>query len=426
MLNLKIIGFFFLLLFLSKVGCNRQQEMAPTDTQTKAGEVTTAPPLEEPEKEIDEVDTKLPIIVGAAQPSEFLSLIQGKKVALLVNQTSIIGDTHLADSLQSIGIDIQKIFAPEHGFRGTADAGAQIKDGKDVKTGIPLISLYGSRKKPTTEDLAGLDYVIFDIQDIGARFYTYISSMSYVMEACAENKVKFLVLDRPNPNGHFVDGPMLDKAFSSFVGLHEIPVVHGMTVGEYAQMVNGEGWLKDGIQCDLTVIKCLNYAHDTFYELPIKPSPNLPNIRSIFLYPSLCFFEGTVVSIGRGTNKQFQVVGHPDYPPTNFSFTPEPGDGASNPKLKGKKCYGFDLSNLDLETLRTERKLSLSFLIDFYNKSENKDDFFLKNKFIDKLAGSDQLRKQIIAGMTEAEIRATWEDGLLKFKRMRTRYLIYP
>ncbi len=419
MLNLKIIASFFLLFFITNSGCNRTVEKGQVENEPVN---TTNEQI--PEEEV--VAEPEPIVVGAAQASEFIPLIQGKKVALLVNQTSMIGNTHLVDRLTSIGLDIKTIFAPEHGFRGKADAGAQIKDGKDIKTGIPLISLYGKRKKPTASDLADLDYVIFDIQDVGARFYTYISSMTYVMEACAENGVKFMVLDRPNPNGHYVDGPILDKAFSSFVGLHEIPVVHGMTVGEYAQMVNGEGWLKDGIKCDLTVVKCQNYDHNTVYELPVKPSPNLPNIQSIYLYPSLCFFEGTIVSIGRGTNKQFQVIGHPDYPKTDFSYIPEPMDGATDPKLKGLSCNGFDLSNSDLETLRDERRLNLSYLIDFYKKMGSKESFFLKTKFIDKLAGSDHLRKQIIAGKTESEIRATWEDGLRKFKRKRAAYLLYP
>lgn len=423
MLNIKIITSFFLLFFLTNSGCNRTQDHTQGEGTTNN---TTTQQTDQEEVVEDPIEEIKPIVVGAAQASEFMPLIQGKKVALLVNQTSMIGGTHLADRLSSVGVDIKIIFAPEHGFRGKADAGAQIKDGKDVKTGIPLISLYGKRKKPTPDDLAGLDYVIFDIQDVGARFYTYISSMSYVMEACAENNVKFLVLDRPNPNGHYVDGPILDNRFSSFVGLHEVPVVHGMTVGEYAQMVNAEGWLKNGIQCDLTVVKCLNYDHNTSYELPVKPSPNLPNIRSIYLYPSLCFFEGTVVSIGRGTNKQFQVVGHPDYPKTDFSYVPEPMDGASNPKLKGKTCYGLDLSTKGLEALRNERRINLSYLIDFYKKTGSKESFFLKTNFIDKLAGSDQLRQQIIAGKTESEIRAGWEADINAFKRKRAKYLLYP
>ncbi len=413
MLNLKIVASFLILLFIGNVGCGQKQVVEKEDT-----------PVEETDTAKEEKET-LPILTGADQPEAFLSLIQGKKVAMVVNQTSMIGQTHLVDRLLTVGVEVEKIFAPEHGFRGTADAGAQIKDGKDSKTGIPLISLYGKKKKPLASDLAGLDYVLFDIQDVGARFYTYISSMSYVMEACAENKVRFIVLDRPNPNGHFVDGPVLNPSYSSFVGLHQIPVVHGMTVGEYAQMVNGEKWLKNGVQCDLTVVKCKNYDHQTFYELPVKPSPNLPNIRSIYLYPSLCFFEGTVVSIGRGTNKQFQVVGHPDYPSSSFSFVPKPMEGAANPKLKGEECKGVDLSEKDLAELQKMARLDLSYLIDFYNNMSNKDQFFLKSNFFDKLAGSNLLRKQIQAGMSEVDIRATWQEDLEAFKEIRGKYLLY-
>ena len=415
MLNLKIAASFFILLFIGNIGCGKKQ--VPPKEETPVVETDTDTAKEKKET--------LAILTGADQPDAFLPLIQGKRIAMVVNQTSMIGETHLVDRLKSVGIDIQKIFAPEHGFRGTADAGEQIKDGKDSKTGIPLISLYGKKKKPLASDLEGLDAILFDIQDVGARFYTYISSMSYVMEACAENGIQFIVLDRPNPNGHYVDGPVLDPSFSSFVGLHQIPVVHGMTVGEYAQMVNGEKWLKNEVQCDLKVVQCKNYDHKTFYELPVKPSPNLPNIRSIYLYPSLCFFEGTVVSIGRGTNKQFQVIGHPDYPSGNYSFTPEPMEGAANPKLKGEECKGIDLSQTDLEELRKMARLDLSYLIDFYNNTSNKEQFFLKSNFIDKLAGSDLLRKQIQSGMSEVDIRATWQEDLEEFKKIREQYLLY-
>ena len=261
--------------------------------------------------------------VGAARIDKYFDLINNKNIALVVNQTSTIGETHLADTLQQLGITIKTIFAPEHGFRGKADAGEKVVDGIDLKTGIPLLSLYGKNKKPKPAQLAGIDVVIFDIQDVGARFYTYISTMHYVMEACAENGVEVLVLDRPNPNGHYVDGPILDPAYQSFVGMHPIPIVHGMTIAEYARMVNGEGWLKAGIQCDLSTIPCENYNHETVYELPIKPSPNLPNNRSIYLYPSLCFFEGTTISVGRGTNTQFQVYGHSDLAIGDYEFTPD-------------------------------------------------------------------------------------------------------
>lgn len=366
-----------------------------------------------------------PIKVGAARLEQYLNLINNKNIALVVNQTSTIGNTHLADTLQSLGVQIEKIFAPEHGFRGTADAGEKVKDGVDVKTGIPLISLYGKNKKPSAAQLKGIDLVIFDIQDVGARFYTYISTMHYVMEACAENRVALLVLDRPNPNGHYVDGPILNPDFQSFVGMHRIPIVHGMTIGEYAKMVNGEKWLTDGIQCDLSIISCENYNHDLVYELPIKPSPNLPNNRSIYLYPSLCFFEGTTVSAGRGTNTQFQVYGHPDFKDGNYTYTPVSMDGAKYPKHKGKACNGFDLTQLDLASIRAEKSLNLSYLINFYKDYPDKENFFLKTLFFDKLAGSDELRKQIIAGRSEVEIRASWKAGLDEFKQTRAKYLLY-
>lgn len=362
---------------------------------------------------------------GASLTAQYLDLIRGKKVALLVNQTSMIGDTHLADSLISLGIAVQKIFAPEHGFRGEADAGEQVKDGKDAKTGIPLISLYGDKKKPGKAELAGIDIVVFDIQDVGVRFYTYISTMSYVMEACAENGVEFMVLDRPNPNGHYVDGPVLKKGFESFIGLHPIPVVHGMTVGEYAQMVNGEGWLKEGIQCNLKVIQCANYDHDTAYELPVKPSPNLPNNRAIYLYPSLCFFEGTLVNVGRGTDKQFQVYGHPTYLGGDYKYTPKSMPGAKHPKFEDKECHGYDLTTLSPEDIRKEARLNLNYLINYYKTFPKGEEFFLKNNFFDKLAGSNELRFQIISGLDAETIRRGWRKDLAAFKILRKKYLLY-
>ncbi|MEK7257001.1 MAG: DUF1343 domain-containing protein, partial [Bacteroidota bacterium] len=301
------------------------------------------------------------IIVGAERMQEYLPLLQGKKIALVVNHTSLVGETHLADTLFQLGIQIEKIFAPEHGFRGTASDGETVKDSKDAATGIPILSLYGSKKKPDRQDLANLDLVIFDIQDVGARFYTFIYTMTYVMEACAENNLPLLVLDRPNPNGHFVDGNILKPSHRSFVGLHEIPVVNGMTVGEYAKMVNGEGWLAGGVRCDLKVIACENYDHRTAYDLPVKPSPNLPNMRAVYLYPSICFFEGTVVSVGRGTDKQFQVIGAPGFEKGNFSFTPRPMEGAKNPPQEGKVCNGYDLTHLKPEDLRQRNTLDLSY-----------------------------------------------------------------
>ena len=365
------------------------------------------------------------LFTGAQQTTKYFPLLLGKNLALVVNQTSTIKDIHLVDTLVQSGIKVSKIFAPEHGFRGTADAGERVKNGKDDKTGIPLISLYGKRKKPYPEDLANIDMVVFDIQDVGARFYTYISTMTYVMEACAEQNIPVLILDRPNPNGHFVDGPILEEKHSSFVGLHPVPVIHGMTVGEYAQMVNGEKWLKNGIQCEITVIPCTAYDHEEFYELPIKPSPNLPNMRSIYLYPSLCFFEGTTVNAGRGTEKQFQVFGDPKSTIGNYDYTPISMPGAKYPKHEGKNCNGYDLSNLELIYLQKQSKLNLTYLLDFYQNFPDKENFFLANNFFDKLAGTDKLRKAIIAGKTEAEIRASWEKGLEDYREMREKYLLY-
>ena len=364
-------------------------------------------------------------VVGAARIDDYLPLIREKRLGLVVNHTSRIDDTHLVDTLLALGMDIAAIFAPEHGFRGAADAGAKIEDSRDPQTGIPLLSLYGSRRKPTSADLAGIDLVLFDIQDVGARFYTYISTMHYVMEACAENGVAFLVLDRPNPNGHYVDGPVRQEGYASFVGMHPVPVVHGMTVGEYAQMINGEGWLAGGVKCDLTVVPCLAYDHRTPYVLPVPPSPNLPNQRSIYLYPWLCFFEGTVASIGRGTTRQFQVIGHPDYPAGDFSFVPEPRPGAMRPKLEGQSCRGYDLSNIPPEDLWARARLDLQYLLTFYANFPDRSAIFLENGWVDKLAGGAQLREMIESGASEEEIRASWQEGLSTFKKIRKTYLLY-
>jgi uncharacterized protein YbbC (DUF1343 family) len=376
-------------------------------------------------EEIVEVATDA-LKLGAERTEFYLPLLQDKKVGIIANQTSTIGPTHLVDSLVSLGIDVKRVFAPEHGFRGNAGAGEKISDSKDVKSGLPIVSLYGSNYKPKTEVLEGLDVVIFDIQDVGSRFYTYISTMSYMMEACAENGISMMVLDRPNPNGHYVDGPILNKEFSSFVGLHEVPIVHGMTVGEYAKMVNGEGWLKEGIQCDITVVEMENYNRDEEYELPIAPSPNLPNMKAIYLYPSLCFFEGTELSEGRGTDKPFQQFGYPKMPNGNTTFKPKSIKGvAQYPKLEGKKCKGLDLSILTEDSLRNLRQVNLEWLIETYKNYPKKDKFF-KTNFFDKLAGSSVLREQVIAGKSATEIRKDWETGLLEFKMMRKKYLLYP
>jgi uncharacterized protein YbbC (DUF1343 family) len=315
------------------------------------------------------------------------------------------------------------IFAPEHGFRNMADAGEKIANSKDPDTGIPLISLYGTHLKPTSGDLDGIDVVIFDIQDVGVRFYTYISTLHYVMESCAENHIKCLVLDRPNPNGFYFDGNILDTAYSSFVGMDPVPVVHGMTVGEYASMLNGEGWLKGGIKCDLTVIKCKNWDHKTYYTLPVKPSPNLPSQNSVYLYPSICFFEGTTLSLGRGTLFPFQVYGSPELPDRGFSFTPESLPGAKNPPLLGVKCFGTDLRDAIEKKLVPRSRLNLGWLIDAYNNYPQKDKFF--TSYFDVLAGGPVLREQIQKGMTSDQIRATWKEGLEKFSKIRDKYLLY-
>ena len=358
---------------------------------------------------------------GAEQTNLYVSGLKGKTIALVVNHTSMIGKMHLADSLLSLGIKIKTIFAPEHGFRGTADAGEHVENGIDKKTGLPIVSLYGNNKKPSAAQLEGIDVVIFDIQDVGARFYTYTSTMHYVMEACAEQSKKLLILDRPNPNGHYVDGQVLDKKFASFVGLNPVPVVHGCTVGELAQMINGEGWLAGNKKCNFQIVKCLGYKHSTPYNPPIATSPNLPNLQSMLLYPSICFFEGTDVSVGRGTDKQFQVIGSPNPKNGSFTFTPEDKPGAKNPPQKGKLCYGEDLSKIDARN----QAFTLKYVIDYYKKSDNKAKFFSSPSFFDKLAGSDTTRKQIIAGMTETQIRASWKADLDNYKTIRKKYLLY-
>jgi len=370
------------------------------------------------------------LVLGANNTEAYLPLLKNKKIGIVGNQSSLILSqskdnsiptyTHLVDSLVSLNIDVVRIFSPEHGFRGTADAGESIKDGKDLKTGLPIISLYGNNKKPKPEQLKNIEVLIFDLQDVGARFYTYISSLHYVMEACAENNIQLIILDRPNPNGHYIDGPVLNPAHSSFVGMHPIPVVHGLTMGEYAQMINGEKWLKNDIQCDIQVIRMEKYSHDLKYELPVKPSPNLPNAKAINLYPSLCFFEGTNVNSGRGTTKQFQAYGSPflnkDF--FNYSYIPESLDGAKSPKHLGKLCYGEDLRNTEFL-----EGIYLEWLINAYRNTENQKEFF--NSFFTKLAGGPELQKQIEAGMTSKEIKTTWQEGLAIFKVMREKYLLY-
>ncbi|MBP2283253.1 uncharacterized protein YbbC (DUF1343 family) [Flavobacterium sp. CG_23.5] len=363
--------------------------------------------------------SKNKIKTGADNYTAYLSILKGKKIGIVTNQTGILSDkTHLVDFLLGKNIAVKTIFAPEHGFRGTADAGEHVVDGKDSKTGLPIISLYGDNKKPKPEQLVGIDILVFDLQDVGARFYTYISSLHYIMEACADNNIPLLILDRPNPNGSIVDGPILEKEFTSFVGMHPIPLLHGMTIGEYAKMINGEKWLKNGIQCKLTVIQCLNYNRKMNYSLPIKPSPNLPNDKAVNLYASLCLFEGTNVSVGRGTEKQFQIYGSPYLPKSGFSFIPKPNLGAQNPLYNGVECFGEDLSS------QTKvNQLELKWLIKAYHSTTDKSKFF--NSFFTKLAGTKKLQKQIENGISEKEIRESWKDGLQQFKKMSEKYLIY-
>jgi uncharacterized protein YbbC (DUF1343 family) len=365
---------------------------------------------------------KIPI-PGASQFEKYKHLIEGKSVAVVANQTSLAGQTHLVDYLSTNGIDIRVIFSPEHGFRDMADDGELIESRIDSVTGIQVISLYGTHRKPTSDDLKNINVVLFDIQDVGARFYTYISTLHYIIESCAENDIKCIVLDRPNPNGFYYDGNITDTSYSSFVAMDPIPVVHGMTVGEYAMMINGEGWLKGSIKCDLTVVKCLNYDHSTLYELPVSPSPNLPNMTSVYLYPSLCFFQGTNISIGRGTPFPHQVYGSPLLPDRGFSFTPESVQGAKNAPLLGVKCYGTDLRNAIKNKLVPSPKLNLDWVIDAYNNYPEKDKFFIP--YFDVLAGGPTLREQIQKGMSTEEIRATWKEGLKRFGRIREKYLLY-
>lgn len=360
------------------------------------------------------------LLTGADQMDLYLPTLEGKRIALVVNQTSIVREQHLVDTLLSKNIKITKVFAPEHGFRGDADAGEHVKNSIDTRTQLPIISLYGDNKKPTAAQLNDVDVIIFDIQDVGARFYTYISTLHYVMEACAENNKKLLVLDRPNPNGHYVDGPILDMNFQSFVGMHPIPIVHGLTVGELATMINGEKWLSGGKRCNLEIINNKNYDHKTPYSLPVKPSPNLPNDQAIQLYPSLCFFEGTIISLGRGTQFPFQVIGYPDKRFGDFTFTPKSIVGmAKNPPYENKTCYGLDLRNAELNN-----NFTLEYLIKFYNLAPDKDKFF--NAFFNKLAGNDILQKQIKEGLSEKEIKKSWEKDLSAYKNMRKQYLLYP
>ncbi len=423
------------------ISCGSATKISSQTSATEQNVIITKKHVPPERQKTDSLAVPKPIIVGANQTEIYLPILQNKKVAIVGNQTSVIfkypnigpllGEVsssnleqyiHLVDSLISNGITIQKVFAPEHGFRGKADAGELVSNGKDIKTGLPIISLYGINKKPSAENLSDVDIVVFDIQDVGARFYTYISTLHYVMQACAENDIPVLILDRPNPNAHYIDGPILESAHASFVGVHPIPLVHGMTIGEYAKMVNGEGWLGNSLKCKIQIIPVQNYTHQTFYSLPIRPSPNLPNDKSINLYPSLGFFEGTTINAGRGTEMQFQIFGSPDFPLEyyDFAYTPQPNFGAKYPKHKGEVCYGKDLRKT-----KHLNRINLQWLLDAYTNSKNKERFFNTKSFTIH-AGTKKLQQQIQQGYTAREIRKTWLKDLDKFKLIRAQYLLYP
>ncbi|AXT50871.1 DUF1343 domain-containing protein [Aquimarina sp. BL5] len=430
--------FFFTLLISCGSGTKTSSQ---TNPEGKMPIINQKNIISESQKQ-DSLDILEPIVVGANQTELYLPLLKDKKVAIVGNQTSVIFKfpnlgpllqtegvtptaleqyTHLVDSLLSRNVNIQKVFAPEHGFRGKADAGELVADEKDIKTGLPIISLHGKNKKPSTEALSDIEIVVFDIQDVGARFYTYISTLHYVMQACAENNIPLLILDRPNPNGHYIDGPTLEPEHASFLGMHPIPLVHGMTIGEYAKMVNGEGWLGDGLKCEVKIIPIQNYTHQTHYSLSIRPSPNLPNDTSINLYPSLGFFEGTTINAGRGTEMQFQIFGSPDFPidQYDFAYTPQPNFGSKYPKHKGEVCYGKDLR-------KTERLhgINLQWMLDAYRNSKNKEGFFNTKSFTIH-AGTQKLQQQIEQGYTAREIKKTWIKDLENFKKIRAQYLLY-
>ena len=398
---------------LLAIGCTACPSQSSGHKTSGPPETAAVTPANQPKKAIT-------LKTGADQLEAYLPMLRHKRVGLVVNHTSLINKTHLLDTLLARNITVDKILVPEHGFRGEAEAGANVKSSVDARTNIPIISLYGNNKKPKPEDLQGLDVLVFDMQDVGTRFYTYISTMHYVMEACAENDKHLIVLDRPNPNGSYFDGPVLEPEHKSFVGMHPIPIVHGLTIGELAGMINGEKWLKNGVTCPLTVIRMQNYDHDMPYALPVKPSPNLPNALSVALYPSLCLFEGAKVSIGRGTHTPYQVLGSPYYPDTSFYFIPKPIPGmATKPEFEGQKCYGIDFTKNPIEY-----KLTLQPLIHFYEQTKNKVDFF--NSFFARLAGTKKLQQQIEAGLSEEEIRKSWQPELQKYSHMRLKYLLYP
>ena len=365
------------------------------------------------------------VIVGAGRQEIYLPLLKGQKVGVVANSASVVNGTNVVDTLLALKVRVKKIFSPEHGFRGMQEAGASVKDTTDPATGIRVISLYGKKQMPDAADLEGIDVVVFDIQDVGVRFYTYISTLSLVMQACADYGIPLVIFDRPNPNGFYIDGPVLQKEDSSFVGMHPVPIVYGMTIGEYAQMVNGEGWLRNGKTCRLTIVPVKDYTHSTYYQVPANPSPNLTSMNAIWLYPSLCLFEGTVVSVARGTCFPFEAFGHPDLLGFTFSFIPEKIPGMSlDPPYLGRTCWGLDLRNFYTDKPKLKGRINLAWLMMAFRDMHNNPDFF--TAYFDKLAGTGELRKQIIEEMPEQSIRASWQEGLAKFREIRGKYLIYP
>ena len=411
----KLFGLHLFLVFLL-ISCGN-----PNPLKIRSGQTTVVFEDSLLLKKAEKVPIKAKPTLGIERLGLILDSLKGKRIAVVANQTSVVNKQHLVDTLLALKLNVVKVFAPEHGFRGEADAGEKINHSVDSKTGLPLVSLYGNNKKPSVDQLKDVDIIVFDIQDVGVRFYTFISTLHYVMEAAAENGKKVIVLDRPNPNAHYIDGPVLEKEFTSFVGMHPVPIVYGMTIGEYAMMINGENWLENGVKCDLSVLPCKNYTHQTSYSLPIAPSPNLKTDRAIALYPSLCLFEGTTVSLGRGTERPFEMYGHPKFPQTSYEFTPIPMPGAKTSTQLNKKCNGYDLSNV---TLRLT-KINLEYLINANKLLADLGIFINQNVFFNRLAGNSVLRNQIHECWSEEEIRATWKDGIDHFKVIRSKYLLY-
>jgi uncharacterized protein YbbC (DUF1343 family) len=408
-----ILFFFF---FSCTCKINPRQKHHPSDTMVISGHDSFSSDT------VKFVNKREDIKAGIESYEDYFPLLKDKQVGVVTNQTSVIGEMHIVDFFIENHVQLIKIFSPEHGFRGNIERGIEYSDSIDKKTGLPIIALYGKNRKPSPDQLVDLDVIVFDIQDVGVRFFTYISTMHYVMEACAENGIQLIVLDRPNPLGDYVDGPVLKPAFKSFVGMHPIPIVHGLTVGELALMINGESWLDKGLQCDLTIIKSKNYKHSSRWSLKIKPSPNLPNDLAVRLYPSLCFFEATDVSIGRGTEFPFQVIGYPDPKFGTFTFTPKDIPGIqTDPVQEGKTCYGINLQNES-----GNQKFTLSYFLEFADRFNNRTDLITKVKWFNLLAGNDVLYQQIIMGKSEQEIRETWQDDLNAYKKMRKKYLLYP